>query len=378
MYKSRLYLTNNFINVNFSNKWIIAFFHITKEGEVKVSPTDNYKKAESKVVEKMGGFFKLIGVSIINFFKFIIQKGKQRFTIMFIPHSEKKIVNFHISIFLLVFMSALVIVMFVGFFAYSTYFSGSKEKFNEVTLELEEYKGNIDNFENEVKDLTRSALALKKQMNELLKELGKEVTDSLSYTGEGGDLSRWNLNNDVENSSPQLTELREFRKYVDNIIEPLEKIDSFFERQKELLVNIPNLWPVKGGLGRLTAYFGPEEHPFTHTFRLHNAVDIAWTKGTPLVSTADGVVEAISYNANGLGNNVTIRHKYGFVTRYGHLEKSIVQRGQRVKRGSVIGYMGSTGLSTGPHIHYEVWIGDQVVDPIRFLDMNKEIVDKIR
>ena len=343
-----------------------------------VSPVTNYKKIETSIVEKMGQFFLFIGNSIVSFFRFVIQKGKQRFTVMFIPHSEKKIVNFHISIFSLVFLGVLLVVLIIGFFVLSTYFAGSRAKYTEVSMDLEKSKSSIDKFEDEIKRLIRSSESLKENMGALIKVFGKQRPDVQVYRGLGGDLSTMSENYDFERDSAQLTEIRELMSYLDSIQEPISEITQFIQRQMALLVDTPNLWPVAGRIGNITAYFGPEEHPFKKNFRLHTGVDIAWGRGTPIIATANGTVENIGYQPTGLGLNVTLRHKYGFKTVYGHMNKTIVERGQYVERGQVIGYMGSTGLSTGPHVHYEVWIGEQLVDPMYYLDMNTELEEKIK
>jgi len=340
-----------------------------------VSPVNNYKRIEAGIVEKMGQFFIFIWNSIVTFFRFIYQKGKQRFTVMFIPHSEKKIVNFHISIFSLVFLGVLMVILIIGFFVLSTYFAGSKAKYIEISADLEQSKTNNEKYEDEIKRLSRSAGDVKQLMAELFKVFGKKTVESVFYKGRGGDLATMNENYNFDKESAQLTELRELMSYLNSIQEPISEITQFIKRQMALLVDTPNLWPVMSKMGNITAYFGPELHPFTNSFRLHNGVDIAWARGTPVVATANGTIENISFQPTGLGLNIEIRHKYGFKTIYGHFAKTIVERGQYVERGTVIGYMGSSGLSTGPHVHYEVWMGEQVVDPMHYLDMNTEIVE---
>ncbi len=116
----------------------------------------------------------------------------------------------------------------------------------------------------------------------------------------------------------------------------------------------------------LTSGFGLRFHPLLNERRAHLGVDLAAASGSPIVATSPGVVSAEGYYG-GYGDLVVINHGGGVETRYGHMSRSNVVAGQRVQRGDVIGYVGSTGLSTGPHLHYEVRIDGQAVDPIRTL-----------
>jgi murein DD-endopeptidase MepM/ murein hydrolase activator NlpD len=111
---------------------------------------------------------------------------------------------------------------------------------------------------------------------------------------------------------------------------------------------------------------------FTKFGYLHTGVDIAWGEGTPVMATADGTVIQTGWTED-FGWNVTIQHKYGFYTRYAHLRSFAGKRkGDLVSQGDIIGYVGSTGLSTGPHLHYEVRLGSSYLDPMRFLSMSSD------
>jgi murein DD-endopeptidase MepM/ murein hydrolase activator NlpD len=114
--------------------------------------------------------------------------------------------------------------------------------------------------------------------------------------------------------------------------------------------------------------FGQNKHPFTGQYYIHKGIDLStYRQGDPIVATADGQVVTIESEQGGFGNYIIIRHKHGFYTRYAHLLSFRVNTGQRVQQGEIIGYIGNTGLSTGPHLHYEVHIGSDVVDPFKFI-----------
>ena len=124
--------------------------------------------------------------------------------------------------------------------------------------------------------------------------------------------------------------------------------------------HIPSIWPTTG---EVTSPYGLRWGGTD----FHPGMDIANDMGTPIVATADGVVEYAGWNSGGYGNMVDINHGNGIMTRYGHASQVVVSTGQQVKRGQLIAYMGSTGFSTGPHVHYEVHVNGQRVNPISYL-----------
>jgi murein DD-endopeptidase MepM/ murein hydrolase activator NlpD len=130
-------------------------------------------------------------------------------------------------------------------------------------------------------------------------------------------------------------------------------------------VAIPSTEPVRGT--NFTSGYGVRSDPFKGRAAMHAGIDLAGPVGTPIYATADATVGRSEYNSGGYGNLVELEHGHGIQTRYGHLSKSLVTAGQKVKRGDMIGLMGSTGRSTGSHLHYEVRIDGKAVNPVPFL-----------
>ncbi len=147
------------------------------------------------------------------------------------------------------------------------------------------------------------------------------------------------------------------------ITETLQFVDSFLDKQKVRLASTPTIWPV---FGLLTDSFGHRTHPLTGKPDNHSGQDIATQLGSPVVATADGYV-LMTDNNRYLGNLVVIDHGFGFQTRYGHLADFAVKEGQHVKRKQVIGYVGTTGSSTAPHLHYEVIVYNKPQNPMDFI-----------
>jgi murein DD-endopeptidase MepM/ murein hydrolase activator NlpD len=135
------------------------------------------------------------------------------------------------------------------------------------------------------------------------------------------------------------------------------------ERRAALASSTPSIWPAQGWL---TGTFGGRSDPFTGEPGFHQGIDISTEKGQPVFATADGTVDSASYTGD-YGNLVVLSHGFGLSTRYGHLSSFAVKPGEQVKRGDVIGYVGSTGRSTGSHVHYEILANGAPINPLQLL-----------
>jgi murein DD-endopeptidase MepM/ murein hydrolase activator NlpD len=145
------------------------------------------------------------------------------------------------------------------------------------------------------------------------------------------------------------------------------EIASMVKNKEKLLKAIPAIQPVSNkNLNRVGGSFGYRIDPIYKDMRFHSGLDFTAPIGTPIYATADGVVQAAGFTTDGYGLKVVINHGYGYQTLYGHMVKAKVRQGQAVKRGEVIGYIGSTGKSTGPHCHYEVIKRNTKVDPVYY------------
>ena len=158
------------------------------------------------------------------------------------------------------------------------------------------------------------------------------------------------------------------------------EITDMVKNKEKLLKAIPAIQPIRNNnLNRVASGFGYRVDPLYKDYRLHAGLDFAAPSGTPIYATADGVVQAAGFNTDGYGNKVVINHGYGYQTLYGHMVRVKARVGQRVKRGEVIGYIGSTGKSTGPHCHYEVIKRGTKVDPVYYFynDLTPAQFDRI-
>lgn len=145
--------------------------------------------------------------------------------------------------------------------------------------------------------------------------------------------------------------------------------DEVFQMAKDkadMLASIPAIVPIEKGTQRLVSGFGPRIHPIYKTLRPHTGVDFTAPTGTPVYAPGNGVVTTVERNRHGYGLMVVIDHGYGYETLYAHLSKFNVRVGQEVKRGEIIGFVGNTGVSTAPHLHYEVIRHGNKVNPINY------------
>lgn len=146
-----------------------------------------------------------------------------------------------------------------------------------------------------------------------------------------------------------------------------DEVVHLAEKKEKLYASIPAIQPVSNKqLIALASGFGLRIHPVYKVKKMHNGIDFAASIGTPVYATADGSVTKVEVRFSGYGKMVEIDHGFGYRTRYAHMHDFAVRKGQHVKRGDLIGYVGNTGLSTAPHLHYEVFINDQRVDPVHY------------
>jgi murein DD-endopeptidase MepM/ murein hydrolase activator NlpD len=216
--------------------------------------------------------------------------------------------------------------------------------------------------------------------------LGSEPIDkSIRGAGVGGvdryeDIKSKDFNNEeaIVNLNESLDKLRR-QVYIES--KSHEEIIDLAKNKELQFAAIPAIQPVpKTATVVLASGFGIRIHPIYKVRKMHTGIDFAAPIGTPIYASADGVVDKVENSfTTGYGKKIEINHGFGYRTRYGHMHAFAVRSGQKVKRGELIGYVGDTGLSTAPHLHYEVFINDVQVNPIHYFfnDLNPEEYAKI-
>ncbi len=286
-----------------------------------------------------------------------------------------KLLRFFAFLSALLVSSAIVIYLYNRFFPKPTDIE-SKRKY-EV---LKERYGSIN---NKVQMLQEQMAILEKRDNEVYRSIfeANPLPDSMraKEIDKKKELDKVNvISDDIigKDISNQLTNISSRLAYQFKSYDGIEKL---IRNQGAKLASIPAIQPVSNKeLTRIASGFGMRIHPIYGIAKMHNGLDFTAPQGTPIYATGDGTVTAAGMGT-GTGNHVIINHGYGYETVYMHMVRVKARNGQHVKRGEVIGWVGSTGASTGPHCHYEVHINGNPVDPVYFFfnDLNAEQYDRL-
>ena len=201
---------------------------------------------------------------------------------------------------------------------------------------------------------------------------GLTPTDTgVQRAGIGGPAGAWSERDSLAAIGPKGQEaiaarvdVDALRRRADILVRSLNEAYGSLAKQRERLAATPSIMPTAGWIS--SAFARERIHPILHLARPHEGIDVTAKMGAAIEAPAAGVVTDVKWE-EGYGNMLTIDHGGGLVTRYAHCSQILVSRGKRVKRGDVIAKVGSTGLSTGPHLHYEVWVNGHAVDPVKYV-----------
>ena len=343
----------------------------------KEARVHEFKKLENNIVNKIKVLFRKVIEGGLSCLKAIFHFLMYKWTIVAIPSSEKKVYNLHINIFSV--LCCVLILVFSGIvvFGYVSAYRVDSVNTSHQESRLQNTQASLDQLREETANLLREARNFEDALSVTLSALGtgtNGITPSRS-SGASGDLSSFfDMKESPEGVLQEVTNVRKLTDYLSAVVEPVKEIGTLIDSQNTLLTEIPSIWPIKGGIGHISFTFGQNIHPFTGQYYIHKGIDMStYRQGDPIVATADGQVVTVDFDYSGFGNYVIIKHKHGFYTRYAHMLTVRAQIGQRVQQGEIIGYIGNTGLSTGPHLHYEVHIGSDVVDPAQYLNIRSTL-----
>jgi murein DD-endopeptidase MepM/ murein hydrolase activator NlpD len=335
-----------------------------------------YKRFENSIVHKVKGAVAAVGRGALKVLQAIKRFFARRYTVVFVPHSEKKVYNLQITVFSMFFFLLVVGSILGAFLWYGASYSSTQNMLASKDSRLKDAQASLDQLRDETASLLREARNFETALSSVLSVLGADSTPQKTSSGDLG--SFFNIRETPEGVLREVDDVRRLSAYLSSATVPVKEIADILSSQGALLTEIPSIWPIKGGQGHISMFFGQNINPFSWQYYIHKGIDIStYRSGDPVVTTADGQIITIDY-ADDFGNYVIIKHKHGYYTRYAHLLSSRVRLGQRVQQGEVIGYIGNTGLSTGPHLHYEVRIGSDVVDPYKYLNIRSTIAKQGR
>lgn len=259
---------------------------------------------------------------------------------------------------------------FLSFFiaSNSSYFETPKDKIQ--ARQLENMKINYALLNEKIDEIDEVILAMQERDNNIYKVyfnsagFDDEIKDSISAKATFKQLINYDNEKIIKFTNERVKtiseELATQSKSLDDIL-------RLAKNKQKFLSSIPAIQPVKNEqLKHMASGFGYRSDPFTKARKMHKGMDFTSPTGTPVYATGDGVVRRADAGASGFGNHIVVSHGFGYETVYAHLSRYNCRPGKRVKRGDIIGFVGSTGRSQAPHLHYEVHKGGKVVNPINF------------
>jgi len=332
-----------------------------------------YKRLENKLVQRVKDAFLAAVGFIAGIFMVIGRFFTRRYTVVFVPHSEKKVYNLHITVLSFCCFLLVVLGIFGAFFLYGTSYNSSVYTMTTKDGRMRDTQASLDQLRDETALLFREARNFENVLSDVLSALGLGAKNNVQQNTSGDLSSFLGIRETPEGMLQEVDDIKRLSSYLSQAVEPIKEIGTLLDTQSALLTEIPSIWPVRGGIGNITMFFGQNINPISGQYYIHKGIDIATHRsGDPVVATADGQVVTAEY-AYDFGNYIIIRHKHGYYTRYAHLQSFRVKVGQRIQQNEVVGYIGNTGISTGPHLHYEVHIGSDVVDPYRYITIRSSM-----
>ena len=269
----------------------------------------------------------------------------------------------------IVYLTSSAILAFFTLLIFFQYFDSPKEKrlkgeINHLLSQYEIIKNDLEKIELVLDDIQKRDDNIYRTIFE-----ADPIPTSIRKQGFGGvnrykKLSGYSNSDLIINTSKKIDQLTK-QLYLQS--KSFDEIIELAKNKSKMLASIPAIQPVANkDLKRMTSGYGYRIHPIYKTRKMHYGMDYSAKVGTEIYATGDGVVSKVKRSKRGYGNYVKINHGYGYETLYAHMSKYIVKKGQKVKRGEVIGYVGNTGISTAPHLHYEVRKDNKKINPVNF------------
>jgi len=296
--------------------------------------------------------------------------AKRFFTVLILPDATAQARKFHITRPVLTALASLVAVGIMAFAFFLYQYVSLNLRMLEVR-QLRQEVGDRSVLAAKITQLEGDLSRLREfdQKLRVVAGLDQGAEDRPDFAqGGAGTLSRTALMDTVQHEAGRLADLvsRDIEvlgREITSRERSFRELKTLLDEKRSVLASTPTIWPVKG---LITAGYGYRQSPFTGAREMHEGLDVAEPYGSAILATADGIVSFAGPLA-AFGNVVFINHGHGFTTFYAHSSKIKVKEGQSVKRGDVVAYVGTTGRTTGPHVHYEVQVNGLTVNPMKYI-----------
>ena len=282
----------------------------------------------------------------------------------------------------LLFISSSLLLSLIIIFMFFQFFDSPKEK--RLKNEIENLTDQYNIIDNNIKEIEIVLDDIQKRDDNIYRTIfeADPIPNSIRKQGFGGvnrykKLSGFSNSEIIINTTKKIDQLTK-QLYLQS--KSFDEIINLAKNKTKMLSSIPAIQPVSNkDLSRMASGYGYRIHPIYKTRKLHAGMDFSAKNGTEIYATGDGVVSKVKKSRRGYGNHVKINHGFGYETLYAHMSKYIVKRGQKVKRGEIIGYVGNTGTSVAPHLHYEVHKEKRKINPVNFYynDLNPDEYEKM-
>jgi murein DD-endopeptidase MepM/ murein hydrolase activator NlpD len=299
-------------------------------------------------------------------------------------YERVKVSTWDMTLNLLGFLSVSLIIAIGIVIIYNSYFDSPKEAL--LKKENQELKLYYEILEKEMEGVNSMLLALQERDDNVYRVIfeAEAIPSTIRSAGFGGAHRYKNLlESGLAKEELILNNFQKLDKLKKQMYIQTKSYDEILEMAKDkskMLASIPAIQPIHNQeLTRLASGYGMRIHPILKVRKLHTGLDYSAPRGTPIYATGDGTVITVRTNFGGYGKEVEIDHGYGFVTKYAHMDSFNVKKGQKVKRGECIGYVGTTGSSTAPHCHYEIIKDGVKINPVHYIfkDINPEEYEKL-
>ncbi len=263
--------------------------------------------------------------------------------------------------------TAVVFSVLIVIVAYS-YLDSPKEK--QLRREVSELTLQYDILEQRFEQATSVLRDLQRRDDNIYRVIfeAEPIPETVREAGYGG-INKYRELENYENADLMVDANKKLDKLEKQIYIQSKSFDEIFRLAKSkniMLASIPGIQPVKSTQANIASGYGYRIHPIYKTTMMHTGIDFTAPTGTPIYAAGNGVIRSVEMNGRGYGNNVIINHGFGYETLYGHMSRINVRNGQKINRGDIVGFVGNTGSSTGPHLHYEVIRNGNKINPINF------------